>query len=209
MEEEKSYATDMTENSEESGVFQTILSTMCCAGSSSSLTSYSRSNEITGEDDEDVENEPKFFWEAMGSFFLYGIRPVDFIAIRECPSIDGSELTLPRVLARMADRYDRKNANKVLSIIQGDAGVRTGDKTTAVPAALSVSRKPSQQNNSNVSITSKGRHKQRSDTARIVESARSSYNVVKGLKPGEMKKTVSSSRKKFSNKENNGKTYEM
>jgi hypothetical protein len=103
---------------DQSGVFESILSTMCCRSSSSA--SYSRSKEIVEEDDREVKNE-NYFWEEMRSFFQYGIRPVAFITIQESSSVDdGSELTLPHVLVRMAEKHDKQNADEVLSIIQGD-----------------------------------------------------------------------------------------
>ena len=102
-----------------SGVFESIISTMCCR--SSSTASYSRSKDIVEEDDgEVVKSENYYFWDDMRSFFLYGIRPVAFITIQESSSVDGSELTLPHVLVRMAEKHDKQNADEVLSMIQGD-----------------------------------------------------------------------------------------
>ena len=90
---------------EDSGVFESIISTMCCRPSSTA--SYSRSKEIVEEDDGDVKSENYYFWDDMRSFFLYGIRPVAFITIQESSSVDdGSELTLPHVLVRMAEKHD-------------------------------------------------------------------------------------------------------
>ena len=103
---------------EDSGVFESIISTMCCRPSSTA--SYSRSKEIVEEDDGDVKSENYYFWDDMRSFFLYGIRPVAFITIQESSSVDGSELTLPHVLVRMAEKHDKQNADEVLSMIQGD-----------------------------------------------------------------------------------------
>jgi hypothetical protein len=110
-------ATTSSSSEEDSGVFDSILSSMCCRSSSS--VSYSRSKEIVEEDDREVKNE-NYFWDEMRSFFLYGIRPVAYITIQESSSVDGSELTLPHVLVRMAEKHDKQNAHEVLSMIQGD-----------------------------------------------------------------------------------------
>lgn len=111
-------ATASSISEEDSGVFESILSTMCCRSSSSA--SYSRSKEIVEKDDREVKNE-NYFWEEMRSFFLYGIRPVAYITIQESSSVDdGSELTLPHVLIRMAEKHDKQNADEVLSMMQGD-----------------------------------------------------------------------------------------
>ena len=111
-------ATASSISEEDSGVFESIISTMCCRSSSSA--SYSRSKEIVEEDDREVKNE-NYFWDDMRSFFLYGIRPVAYITIQESSSVDdGSELTLPHVLVRMAEKHDKQNADEVLSMIQGD-----------------------------------------------------------------------------------------
>jgi len=111
-------ATASSISEEDSGVFESIISTMCCRSSSSA--SYSRSKEIVEEDYREVKNE-NYFWEEMRSFFLYGIRPVAYITIQESSSVDdGSELTLPHVLVRMAEKHDKQNADEVLSMIQGD-----------------------------------------------------------------------------------------
>ena len=107
-----------------SGVFESIISTMCCR--SSSTASYSRSKDIVEEDDGDnvVKSDENYyyFWDDMRSFFRYSIRPVAFITIQESSSVDdGSELTLPHVLVRMAEKHDEQNnADEVLSMIQGD-----------------------------------------------------------------------------------------
>jgi hypothetical protein len=103
-----------------SRVFESIISTMCCR--SSSTASYSRSKEIVEEDDgEVVKSENYYFWDDMRSFFQYSIRPVAFITIQESSSVDGSELTLPHVLVRMAEKHDEQNnADEVPSMIQGD-----------------------------------------------------------------------------------------
>ena len=114
-------ATASSISEEDSGVFESILSTMCCRSSSSA--SYSRSKEIVEEDDGDdvMKSEKYYFWDEMRSFFLYGIRPVAYITIQESSSLDdGSELTLPHVLVRMAEKHDKQNADEVLSMIQGD-----------------------------------------------------------------------------------------
>ena len=103
-----------------SRVFESIISTMCCR--SSSTASYSRSKDIVEEDDgEVVKSENYYFWDDMRSFFQYSIRPVAFITIQESSSVDGSELTLPHVLVRMAEKHDEQNnADEVPSMIQGD-----------------------------------------------------------------------------------------
>jgi uncharacterized iron-regulated protein len=119
LKEDKSNASATTSSisEEDSGVFDSILSTMCCRSLSS--VSYSRSKEIVEEDDREVKNE-NYFWDEMRSFFLYGIRPVAYITIQESSSVDGSELTLPHVLVRMAEKHDKLNADEVFSMIQGD-----------------------------------------------------------------------------------------
>lgn len=109
-------ATTLSISEEDSGYFESILSTMCCRSSSSSAL-YSRSKEIVGKDDREVKNE-NYFWDEMRSFFLYVIRPVAYITIDETSV--GSELTLPHVLVRMAEKHDKQNAHEVLSKIQGD-----------------------------------------------------------------------------------------
>lgn len=110
-------ATASSISEEDSGYFESILSTMCCRSSSSA--SYSRSKEIVDKDDREVKNET-YFWDEMRSFFLYGIIPVTYVTIQESSSVDGSELTLPHVLVRMAENHDKQNADEVFSMIQGD-----------------------------------------------------------------------------------------
>lgn len=127
---------DATQSTEASSVYDTILSTCCCAGTASGENSF-KEDKIAAKDKDKDEDEikkkpqqqqeyveegfdetPKF-WERIGDvalLLLGGAPPVKFVKCFECASVDGSVLTLPKVLCELAEEHDKKNKKTVNSI---------------------------------------------------------------------------------------------
>mmetsp|Transcript_34856 Transcript_34856/g.75258 ORF Transcript_34856/g.75258 Transcript_34856/m.75258 type:complete len:276 (-) Transcript_34856:107-934(-) len=113
-----------TEVTETSSVYDSIISTCCCGGSSRGENSIIKESENQpqqqGQQQKTQEREvnqgftetPSNVWERLSDVALYLVGatpPVKFVRCLECTSVDGSELTLPRVLSELADDYDSKN----------------------------------------------------------------------------------------------------
>mmetsp|Transcript_3644 Transcript_3644/g.7048 ORF Transcript_3644/g.7048 Transcript_3644/m.7048 type:complete len:271 (-) Transcript_3644:140-952(-) len=109
-----------TEATDTASVYDSIISTCCCGGSSRGENSITKESENQPQQQKTQEKEvnqgfketPSNVWERLSDVALYLVGatpPVKFVRCLECASVDGSELTLPRVLSELADDYDRKN----------------------------------------------------------------------------------------------------
>ena len=113
-------ATQRTEETEESSVYDALLSTCCCAGSSTDPNSLKerRKDNQPQHRQHDFDRPPKL-WERLSDVALLlvgGAPPVKFVKCFECNSVDGSELTVPRVLTDMAEEYDRGSLSNLSSM---------------------------------------------------------------------------------------------
>ena len=117
-----------TAATEESSVYDSIISTCCCGSSSPGANSIAkevchaekqRKNQHPPQEQDLVDEKPKF-WDRLTTAALNligGAPPVNIIKCFDgCSSVDGSELTMPRVLSSMADEYDRNSKSQVHSI---------------------------------------------------------------------------------------------
>mmetsp|Transcript_38613 Transcript_38613/g.92994 ORF Transcript_38613/g.92994 Transcript_38613/m.92994 type:complete len:255 (+) Transcript_38613:270-1034(+) len=108
---------------EESSVFDAILSTCCCGDSSDlaehSLKDKNDKSKAQPRPEDAGDDSPRKLWERLSdvALFLVGSAPpVRFVRCFECSSVDGSELTIPRVLTDLANEHDRCNRSKVHSM---------------------------------------------------------------------------------------------
>lgn len=124
----KDSATKSTEETEEGSVYDSILSTCCCAGPPPDKNSIANKKcdpkqrqprqpdpARPRQETEELElDETPKFWERLSdaALFLVGLAPpVKIVRCASSSSVDGSVLTLPRVLTMLADDYDEENKN--------------------------------------------------------------------------------------------------
>lgn len=125
-----------TAATEESSVYEYILSTCCGGNSSPGVKSVAKRIASTKhqqqeqpqppppppqqeqEQDHDHFEKPKFLDRLINValYLIGGAPPVNFVKCFQCPSVDRSELTLPPVLSSLADEYDKNNRSQVDSM---------------------------------------------------------------------------------------------
>lgn len=105
-----SYDTASTESSDESGLFEEIVSSICCVGSfedDSRIKQTRQNNAIEAK-------SGQMFCQKVGNIF--GIPPESVLA-HECHADDYSEITLPPALVKMTIKYDMENSRMVQSMM--------------------------------------------------------------------------------------------
>jgi len=111
---------DVTVDTEEDSVFDSILSTCCCASPGSGQNSILDKDE-NEQANKNVEDEQPKLWERvsdMALFLIGAAPPVKFVKCLEDGSVDDSTLTNPRVLNELAHEYDMNNKWKVAQSMQ-------------------------------------------------------------------------------------------
>ncbi|KAL3768623.1 hypothetical protein ACHAW5_004318 [Stephanodiscus triporus] len=111
------YDTASTESSDESGLFEEIVSTMCCGGSFESYSGPSTNDSLIKRTKQATAIEAKsgnMFCQNVGKIF--GIPP-QFVLAHECHADDFSEITLPPALVKMVNEYDTENSRLVQSMM--------------------------------------------------------------------------------------------
>jgi len=113
---------DVTVDTEEDSVFDSILSTCCCASPGSGQNSILDKDENEQKNKNDMGDEQPKLWERvsdMALFLIGAAPPVKFVKCLEDGSVDDSTLTNPRVLNELAHEYDMNNKWKVAQSMQG------------------------------------------------------------------------------------------
>ena len=111
---------DRTQATDQSSIYDSILSSCCCGGSSAEHNSLAKKgNEDAQKKQEEqqlssrkAKDETPRFLERLGdaALFLIGAAPpVKFVRCFECSSVDGSAITTPRALDDLAYEYDKNN----------------------------------------------------------------------------------------------------
>ena len=111
---------DRTQATDQSSIYDSILSSCCCGGSSAENNSLAdKGNEDAQKKQEEqqlssrkAKDETPKFLERLGdaALFLIGAAPpVKFVRCFECSSVDGSAITTPRALDDLAYEYDKNN----------------------------------------------------------------------------------------------------
>jgi hypothetical protein len=172
-----------TENSDESGLLGMIASGMCGCLISPEYDSYEILSSRGGGKNNSVDTDMEVgcmpyspSCQDIGDFFHFGGPPMKCVYVKNrCNSVDGSELTMPRAIVRMAHHNDAYNRELVRS-----SAVTLEPMNLPTTGWLSLKKSNKSIRCADSSTGSRG-----SKNSRRSKGSRSGANVVRVIRPAE------------------------